>query len=525
MGMGTVGVVWQDNRVIGGGTRLYYQVMDTTGHFYKTQNGDSLVGDFTDQPPNQLGHQLCTDGAAGFFVSFEDFRTGAKRIRVMRFDWQGVRVSHPAGNMVWDGAGLQDQSPAYIATDGEGGAYVLWSGYDASFLQDLYIMRVNSNCEPMWAEPIRLSTDAINDDLAVDLVANPDGCCIATWQSGPLDQYNVSSARVCRDGTVSWNITVCNAEASQHQAVTVADGQGGAYYVWSDQRDGIEVQDIYAQHVAADGARSWTPANGIVVSNAPELQKTPSIDIDNDRNIYVTWEDFRSADHLDIYGQKISPSGQRLWPAPGKPIAAVVRLDQTECQIETDWSNGVYYVWTDARGAYTDLYATHLNAAGNVAESYFRPDSGAVICDFYQVQKTATVADDGHGALIANWEDGRASGKEPLINIWAQWVNDNTVSIDEVRGVPLPTSATLSQNFPNPFNPETSIRISVPANELVTLDVFNTLGQKVQTLVNKVLTVGTYDISFDASKLASGVYLYRLKTPSFEGVKKMTVLK
>lgn len=523
MSMGRVGMVWQDNRFIGGGTRLYFQIADTLGHFEKSLNGDPLVGDNQNLPPNQTNHALCSDGSSGFFCAFEDLRTGVKRIRVVRINSLGQRVGSDAGTMVWDRPELQDQGPVYCAADGQGGAYIVWSGYDQSFLQDVYVMRVNNNCEPIWTQPVRLTT-ANDDDLVRRALSNPDGCCIATWQSGPLGQFNVSAARICQDGSVTWNLNVCNAEGDQKDAVAVADGQGGAYFSWSDERDQVTLSDIYAQHLNSAGQPSWT-ANGIVVSNALQTQKTSNIDMDNDHNIYVSWEDFRSADNLDLYAQKISPAGQRLWPVSGKPIAAPVRLDQTECQIETEWGNGVYFVWTDARGAYTDLYATHFDQNGNVADPYFRPDSGGVICDFYQVQRNATVADDGHGALIATWEDGRASGKEPLINIWAQWVNDLTVGVDEVRGVPLPATAELSQNFPNPFNPSTAIRISVPTNELVQLEVFNTLGQKVATLVNKVLTAGTYDVTFDASRLGSGVYLYRMKTQNFESVKKMTVLK
>ncbi len=88
-----------------------------------------------------------------------------------------------------------------------------------------------------------------------------------------------------------------------------------------------------------------------------------------------------------------------------------------------------------------------------------------------------------------------------------------------------PTKFTLSQNYPNPFNPATTISYSVPQKELVTLEVFNMLGQKVATLVDRVQNSGNHKLNFNASNLASGVYLYRMQSTNFTLTKKMVLLK
>jgi len=89
----------------------------------------------------------------------------------------------------------------------------------------------------------------------------------------------------------------------------------------------------------------------------------------------------------------------------------------------------------------------------------------------------------------------------------------------------LPNSFELSQNYPNPFNPSTKIQFSVPEQSHVTLNVFNILGQKVATLVNGIKTSGNYEVSFDAAKLSTGVYIYRLEAGNNTITKKMTLLK
>ena len=89
-----------------------------------------------------------------------------------------------------------------------------------------------------------------------------------------------------------------------------------------------------------------------------------------------------------------------------------------------------------------------------------------------------------------------------------------TVYVDFVTGVEpipgIPTEFTLSQNYPNPFNPVTIIRYALPQASEVNLTVYNLLGQEIEILVNEHQPIGTYEVSFDASILPSGIYFYRL---------------
>ena len=83
----------------------------------------------------------------------------------------------------------------------------------------------------------------------------------------------------------------------------------------------------------------------------------------------------------------------------------------------------------------------------------------------------------------------------------------------------------LEQNYPNPFNPSTKIEFAIPAQSKVEMKVYNILGQEVATLVNETLNAGNHAVTFDASRLATGVYLYRITAGSFVSTKKMLLLK
>ena len=88
-------------------------------------------------------------------------------------------------------------------------------------------------------------------------------------------------------------------------------------------------------------------------------------------------------------------------------------------------------------------------------------------------------------------------------------------------------SYKLYQNYPNPFNPSTKIKFDVPQGNKsnVTLAVSDISGKIIATLVNEQLNSGTYEVTFDGSKLSSGIYFYKLRTNNFTDVKKLILVK
>lgn len=118
------------------------------------------------------------------------------------------------------------------------------------------------------------------------------------------------------------------------------------------------------------------------------------------------------------------------------------------------------------------------------------------------------------------------------ITLSGQNVHVDLVQLVKVIGVSvpwddgsIPQTFNLEQNFPNPFNPSTTIQYRIGQVENVVLKIYNILGQEVKTLVNEVQNPGTYRVVFDASSLASGVYFYRIEAGNFTEIKKMVFLK
>ncbi|MCX6165917.1 MAG: T9SS type A sorting domain-containing protein [Ignavibacteriae bacterium] len=99
-----------------------------------------------------------------------------------------------------------------------------------------------------------------------------------------------------------------------------------------------------------------------------------------------------------------------------------------------------------------------------------------------------------------------------------------STSISQIGNV-VPSNYSLSQNFPNPFNPVTNIYFALPKSGMVTLKVFDALGKEVATLVNEVKNAGTFNVDFNGATLSSGIYFYKLESGDFSSVKKMMLVK
>lgn len=99
--------------------------------------------------------------------------------------------------------------------------------------------------------------------------------------------------------------------------------------------------------------------------------------------------------------------------------------------------------------------------------------------------------------------------------------------VTEVEKIPIeiPMKYSLSQNYPNPFNPSTTIKYQIPKEQIVVLKVFDIIGKEIESLVNKKQLPGTYEVIWDASRFASGVYFYKLETKDFVEVKSMILIK
>ncbi len=185
---------------------------------------------------------------------------------------------------------------------------------------------------------------------------------------------------------------------------------------------------------------------------------------------------------------------------------------------------------------------TYAEYSGNWAD-YFTGIAGTV--DIFSGESTGEVFgisyDRGNGksvflgldvvsACVLEWTDPEYGDLYLLPSEQFETVMNNVFAYFGTTSAPengdnLPMEYSLSQNYPNPFNPSTQITFAVPEAGLVSVKVFNLVGQEVATLFNSNMTPGSKTITFDASDMSSGIYFYKMDSGTFSTTRKMILMK
>jgi WD40 repeat protein len=137
--------------------------------------------------------------------------------------------------------------------------------------------------------------------------------------------------------------------------------------------------------------------------------------------------------------------------------------------------------------------------------------------DPYKIPRALAFSPDGQTAVAGSFSN--APGALQKFITGPVSIDRPTSDIDIAQGY------VLNQNYPNPFNPSTTISFTLPASERVQLSVYNTLGQRVATLVNDVMPAGTHSVNFNAANLASGVYIYQIQAGTYVSSRTMMLIK
>jgi hypothetical protein len=193
-------------------------------------------------------------------------------------------------------------------------------------------------------------------------------------------------------------------------------------------------------------------------------------------------------------------------------------------------------------GAVTNCYATgraagSSNVSGLVGENYY---AGTVNDCYWDRQTTGWATGYGFnrnifsatGLNTAQMKDSSSFIGWDFTTVWSINSSINNgypylapAKLTSVEGSFPPKTFSLQQNFPNPFNPTTTIRYELSAYSFVTLKVYDVLGREVATLVNSRQSARSHSVSFNASDLPSGVYLYRIAAWNYSATKKMLLVK
>ncbi len=320
-----------------------------------------------------------------------------------------------------------------IASDGGGGAYVVWRDYrdEVTNDSDVYLQHLTGHgfTSPGWPDVGRVVVGTSRPEVGVIESDGLGGALVAWLELAPSvdgqpSGYDIYLQRVLADGTRApgWpplGFPVCIAPNYQNLSLgsIARDGFGGAYVVWDDRRDG---EFGYISRITHDGqlAPGWPP-NGRRIVNHSGTNRSPRVCPDGAGGVLVSWGDSRLQHPTlgaSIYALRLLPTGEPCpgWPVEGVPLQTIGTYQDYRHMV-SDGSGGAFVVFNDNRQGtspanplHYDIYAQHVRGDGAVDSRW--PANGYPVSATSGSQYTFKVDTDGLGGFVVGWEDLRDGG-------------------------------------------------------------------------------------------------------------------
>lgn len=302
---------------------------------------------FTANPDEQLSYQESTG-----YEFAEDF-----------FSYENLAYTRDASWDVFSNtlsiaptSGGAHRVPAF-AQEAQGGIFVAWSDLrnnqsDGNW--DVYLQRIDLNGNRLWSEDLRVNSDATNHNQSSPTVnVDGEGNAILVWQDDRNLSGDIYAQKIAPDGTKIWNEDVRVNSPGIYRwgwgdfmtriVQSAIDADGNIVVVWQGTQDGKWDPDIYAQKISPDGKGLWE--NGMRVNeDVGDSQLFPAVAVANGGGLIVSWIDDRNGGQ-DVYLQRVSRTGQRLWSTDRKVNTEFSAPLQGNISLAVDPAGVAYVVW------------------------------------------------------------------------------------------------------------------------------------------------------------------------------------
>jgi prepilin-type N-terminal cleavage/methylation domain-containing protein len=305
------------------------------------------------------------DSSGNYYFVWQDYRGGSSsKIYAQKYDtsknqvWVDDKVIGTANGTI----------EPEIAVDSVGNLYIAWND-DSNGNQDAYLVKLDSSGSDIWGSTKKVNTDVSSKDQTNPSIALTESGGVTTttiaWQDNRGVGWDIYVQKIEGDGDYTWGSEVLvntdGTATDQYYPTVITDSADNAYIIWTDERNGDK--DVYAQKYSPAGVKIWT--NDIKVNNDLGVtdQYSPVVDIDSSGNLYFAWADERNGDK-DVYAQKYSPAGVKIWTNDIKVNNDGGVTDQYSPDVAIDCGGDIYFAWTDERNGDSDIYAGFYDLDG-----------------------------------------------------------------------------------------------------------------------------------------------------------------
>ncbi|MBN2828909.1 MAG: T9SS type A sorting domain-containing protein [Candidatus Cloacimonetes bacterium] len=390
-----------------------------------SKTGDQLFNAYANMP----AEFTLTETATGTVVCWHDESGGDFDIYAQKMDSMGYLLWDPDGMPVCTDSG--DQRFASVVADDDGGVLICWqdeSGAD----KDVYAQKLDVDGNQVWAS--KLAIDASSDDQSYPKMCSDDaGGGIIVWSTDNGTDHDLRAQRIDTDGNFLWGsyASVCTETGNQLYPVIIPSGSNGALIAWEDYRNTVHGPDIYGQKLSSGGSKLWDSA-GLMVCGASLEQSDPVIAPDEMGGMYVTWHDYRYGRDYNVYVQRVYSNGSK-WTAD--VAVADGSADQYWPYIDNNGSDGAFVTWWTNAGTSGDyIYVSYVNSDGTI-------ESTTLASNYLDDKALPSVFCKGDGYAYVCWLDRRVSPNK----VYGQKLDTSGTRLWDDGGVAFSTS-TLAQN-------------------------------------------------------------------------------
>ncbi len=421
-----------------------------------------------------------------------------------------------------------------LAIDKNDNIYAIWNSVNPSAL---FITRLDSNLN-ILTDSIRIATKINYNIGSTHITIDRYNRIHVMWNEGSTNSSNAAEVYYSRStdyGNTWQTVQKLSLDDGKHSAFPHAqfDTAGDTLAIpWRDSTGGARKWDVFLS-VSTNGGLSWSTSPLEVLKSA-DAEWDPDLIIDTQNRIHLFYTVYPASDPFNGARNyyKYSDDAGATWHFPTSPSNGMISANfRSHLIAGTQYDatrNILYTTWKDER----DFDFSTGNVRGDVMLAY-STNRGAT-------WSTAEFVTDLYDSTIGFKAGALLPTGEYCINyevIYPENINDPSgyLSVFFKKRSSVVTSVLkerennihfgLFQSHPNPFNSLTTIRFSLPHREHVILKLFDVLGREVATLVDEELNPGEHSVVLDATNLSSGVYFYRLTTPTFSQTKSMEVIK
>lgn len=408
---------------------------------------------------------------------------------------------------------LDDSQNIFITGESEG-----LTGTHGIF-EDYATVKYNPAGDFQWAA--RYNGPAGDYDKANSICVDTEGNIYVTGvsdggSSGSGDpHFDYATIKYNSAGLTQW-IRRYNSSNGEDEGVMVKADELGNIFVTGFSSDVSTFADYATINYSADGDTTWISRYNGPASND---DRASSLAVDNLGNVFVAGKSYGgSITNYDYTTIKYNSLGDSVW---------VNRYNGGASDID-----GASAVSVDKSGnVYVTGYSTNISTAFDYATMKYNTDGDLSWIINYTNSDFSGSSDEPFAMFVDASGIVYVTGMSALDYAAIKYVPIPVSVENSPRNIP--NQFALEQNYPNPFNPTTKIKYTIPSVgtslmkflQFVQLKVYDVIGNEVATLVNEEKPAGSYEVTFDASQLSSGIYFYTLKAGSFTETKKMAMMK